>query len=126
MITVDTNIFVYSVDDRERKKQPTAELVVARLPQIRAAVGLQVVGEFQNVAARRLGLSAATGAIEALARGELSYWDALLLASASEAGCTAMLSEDMRHQEAYFGVRVVNPFTVDGGLSPGARSLLEL
>lgn len=38
------------------------------------------------------------------------YYDALLLASAREAGCGHFLSEDLNDGQLYAGVQVVNPF----------------
>jgi predicted nucleic acid-binding protein len=43
-------------------------------------------------------------------RYQVNYWDALLLASASQAGCAWFLSEDLNDGQDYGGVRVVNPF----------------
>jgi hypothetical protein len=40
----------------------------------------------------------------------LSYWDALIVAAASSAGCTRLLTEDLADGAAFGGVRVVNPF----------------
>jgi predicted nucleic acid-binding protein len=43
-------------------------------------------------------------------RYQIDYWDALLLASANQAGCGYFLSEDLNDGRDYGGVRVVNPF----------------
>jgi predicted nucleic acid-binding protein len=40
----------------------------------------------------------------------LSYWDALILASAEEAGCGYLLSEDFQTGRTFGTVTVVNPF----------------
>jgi predicted nucleic acid-binding protein len=40
----------------------------------------------------------------------LSYWDALILHCAKQAGCREVLSEDMQHGQVVDGVRIVNPF----------------
>ena len=102
MITLDTNIFVYLVDDRDPAKQAIAAQVIARAAALRAPVALQVVGEFQNASIRKLRLppfvaaqaarniltgfdvfgaavSDADSALGQLAAGRLSYWDALLI-----------------------------------------------
>lgn len=49
-------------------------------------------------------------AIDLHQRFSLSYWDACVLAAASELGCHTVFSEDMQHGQEYEGVRVVNPF----------------
>jgi predicted nucleic acid-binding protein len=40
----------------------------------------------------------------------LSYWDALIVHTAKQAGCRIVLSEDMQHGQVIDGVRIVNPF----------------
>lgn len=147
MITADTNIFVYLHDEAEPQKRAAARLVVERLTERDASVALQVVGEYQNALRRRLRVppwlaaqeartlleafdvfpptrAAAERALEQLAAGRLSYWDALLLASAAEVGCKTLLSEDMQDASSVFGVRIINPFA-EGGLSPAAREALR-
>jgi len=41
---------------------------------------------------------------------ELSFWDALILAAASAAGCSILYSEDLNAGQTILGVRVQNPF----------------
>jgi predicted nucleic acid-binding protein len=146
MITLDTNIFVYLVDDRDPAKQAIAAQVIARAAALRAPVALQVVGEFQNASIRKLRLppfvaaqaarniltgfdvfgaavSDADSALGQLAAGRLSYWDALLISSARAAGCSALISEDMQDGTTVMGLEIVNPFGRDG-LSDRAQTLL--
>ena len=148
MITGDTNLFIYAIDPKDISKQVAARAIIVRLRQRRASIALQVVGEFQNTALRKLktarpyvaeyavGLlqsfhtfspsrSSAIAALEEMAAGRLSYWDALMLASAAEAGCTTMLSEDMQDGATLLGLEIVNPFAA-GGVSPRAAELLDL
>jgi predicted nucleic acid-binding protein len=40
----------------------------------------------------------------------LSYWDALIVASAHIAGCSVLLTEDVGTSEVLAGVKLVNPF----------------
>ena len=146
--TIDTNILIYAGDFREVAKQPLAAAIV------RAAIGrdcritIQAVMEFYAAARRRLAMTAAAAAIEARRHltlfatigpshsatlraldaaeaGLFSHWDALLLATADEAGCTAALSEDM-HDGARFGNLVVRHPFVGSKLSEAAKQLLEL
>jgi predicted nucleic acid-binding protein len=50
----------------------------------------------------------------ALARDhQLSFYDALIVASAIEAGCDTLFSEDMQHGRSIGGLAIVNPF-LDG------------
>jgi hypothetical protein len=57
------------------------------------------------------------------AAGQASHRDALLVVTAAEAGCTAILAEDLADAATLAGVRVVNPFA-DGSLPPAAGALL--
>jgi predicted nucleic acid-binding protein len=43
-------------------------------------------------------------------RAQVSYWDGLILASAEQAGCKYLLSEDFQAGRTYGEVTVVNPF----------------
>ncbi|MHB1532110.1 PIN domain-containing protein, partial [Acidithiobacillus sp.] len=40
-----------------------------------------------------------------------SFWDALLVATAKEAGVSHLLTEDMQAGRTVLGVRLINPFT---------------
>jgi predicted nucleic acid-binding protein len=42
-----------------------------------------------------------------------SYWDCLLLASASLAGCGLFLTEDMQHERRVFDLQILDPFRID-------------
>lgn len=147
MITLDTNIFIYALDDRFPVKQAVAREVLVRAASLGAPISLQVVGEVQNVAIRKLkmpgfiaaqvgrnilgqfatfapALEDAEIALGQLAAGRMSYWDAILVSCAQRAGCTAMLSEDLRDGAKVLGVEIVNPFA-ENGLSERAGMLLN-
>jgi len=147
VITADTNVLVYVSDDDAPLKQSVAVQVMRRLAGRRQPIGLQVIGELQNVLRRKLRhppVVAATAArnilrsfdiflpteraadeaMNLMAAGRLSYWDALLVMSASEAGVSALLSEDMQDGARFGGVEIINPFGRDG-LSERAREALE-
>ena len=40
----------------------------------------------------------------------ISYWDALIIHSARQAGCSILLTEDLQPGQTIDGVRMVNPF----------------
>ena len=58
--------------------------------------------------------------------GRASYWDALLVATAGEAGCTLILTEDLTDGAVLSGVEIHNPFAAAGGLTARAGRLLDL
>ena len=39
-----------------------------------------------------------------------SFWDALILRSAQQAGCRVLLSEDFQESREIDGIQIVNPF----------------
>ncbi len=45
-------------------------------------------------------------------RSRLSYWDALMVASAQHMRCTLLLTENLQHDQRIDSVRIVNPFMV--------------
>ena len=49
-------------------------------------------------------------ALELQERYRFSFWDALIVAAALEAGCTRLLTEDLQHGQVIEGLRVENPF----------------
>lgn len=63
-------------------------------------------------------------ALDAGLAGRFQFYDALLLATARGAGCAAVISEDMRDGAELDGVRVVAAFGRQGGIGPGALTLL--
>jgi predicted nucleic acid-binding protein len=42
---------------------------------------------------------------------QVSFWDAMVLQSASQIGCRQLFSEDLGHYQFYNSVQVINPFT---------------
>jgi len=144
--TLDTNILVYSMDGGAGRRRQAAIEVIARAALRDCALTLQAISEFFSVAKRKnlmpvdkaaaqasdwldlfpiaiVSKSAARAALATSVAGQLSYWDGLLLATAAEAGCAAILTEDMADGSVLHGVRIVNPFAA-AGLSPEAERLL--
>lgn len=148
-MTIDTNILVHIYDGQDPVRQVSAVAIFDRLMSVRAAVSRQVIGELHNVLQRKLrrpaweaaqaarsvltafetNFPASARAVEdALAfasAGRLSYWDALLVASARDAGCSTLFTEDM-HPGHLLSVEVVKPFDTQGRFSDRARELLNL
>ncbi len=133
---VDTNILVYARDAAFPEKQLRAHEVLSRLWRDRSGrLSVQVCNEYYVRVTRKLkpGLipETAWNDLEALRAWEpvqldfeilrkaretelrygLSWWDALIVASAIRVECAQILSEDLAAGQEYFGVRVVNPLT---------------
>jgi predicted nucleic acid-binding protein len=147
--TLDTNVLVYCVDSAAGRRRELARQVVEAAIGRDCRLTLQAVSEFYAAATRKgtmprseaaaqasdwLDLfpaiagspAAVRAALAAAAAGRAAYWDALLLATAAEGGCGAVLTEDLADGATLEGVRVVNPFGDDGRLSAAAAQLLGL
>jgi len=145
--TLDTNILVYSVDRSSPVKHGAARRIIDLAVHRDCWLTLQAISEFYAAAVRKGRMPAADAAaqasdwldlfpslpasstairtaLSAAASARLSYWDALLVASAAEGGCVAILTEDMADGAVLDGVRVINPFGRDG-LSDAASRLLR-
>ena len=145
--TLDTNILVYSVDLRAGARRDSAAAIIDRAALRDCTLTLQAVSEFFAAVTRKeiLPRSRAADLADALitlfpcvsasplavrtalalaARGRASYWDALLCATAAEAGCTAIVTEDLADGGQLGGLSIINPFTADGGLGTAALRLL--
>ncbi len=131
---LDTNILVYAHDEDEPAKRAIASaqlLSLARSGQL--VLSPQVLQEFYvNVTcklAKPLPRGVARQIVEDLSswcvstgpadvmvafriedEAGISFWDALICASALKAGASAVLSEDLNHGQSIAGVRIENPF----------------
>ena len=129
----DTNVLVYTDDKAAPAKQRIAlDLVAAHRRASTGVISLQVLQEYFVTITRKLrvDLQVARRKVELLAEFDVaapdvaeilgaidlqrlhgfSFWDALVLRSAKQAGCTVLLSEDMQNTREIDGVRIINPF----------------
>ena len=61
-----------------------------------------------------------------MSTGRRGYWNARLVNSAAEAGCTVFFRADKQDTDRVAGVEIVDAFGEAGALSERARQLLEL
>ena len=133
---LDTNIFVYMLDQTDDAKRRRAEQLVRR--GIEAGTGrisYQVVQETLNVVTRRLGFSPSdsrTLLADVLAplwtvhpsrelyerglalrdRYGFSFYDSMIVAGAVESGCVRLYSEDLQHGQRIQSLTIEDPFRV--------------
>ena len=108
---VDTNVLVYLFSDEPEKQQRANELLVSAPPEETLVISTQVIGEFVNVCLRRRLLSEAETAMRLHERYGYAWWDSVLVATALEADCTILYSEDLQDGQVIEGrLRIVNPF----------------
>jgi predicted nucleic acid-binding protein len=124
----DTNILVYAFSDGP-KREPAREALA-----FGGVISAQVLNEFTSISRRKqkrewaeieaalavirarfpdvVPLTAETHAAAlALARDHgFSFYDALIVAAALEAGCDTLCSEDMQDGRAIGGLTIRNPF----------------
>jgi predicted nucleic acid-binding protein len=145
--TLDTNILVYSVDRQAGQRRIVADEIIEKAVLRDCWLTLQAVSEFYAATIRKrlvpasdaaaqaedwmtlfpcaaASPAAVRAALAAAAAGRAYYWDALLVATAAEAGCSFILTEDMADGDSFAGVTVLNPIT-GASLAPEARRLLE-
>jgi predicted nucleic acid-binding protein len=129
----DTNVLVYADDKAAPAKQRQAvELVAEHGLAGTGVVSLQVLQEYFVTVTRKLQVDAkiARRKVELLAEFDvvapdvadvlaaidlhrlngISFWDALILRSAKQAGCKILFSEDMQAAQEIDGIRIENPF----------------
>ena len=129
----DTNILIYTDDDRSPEKQARATgLFEDHQQRDTAVISLQVLQEYYATVTRKLGVDAehAQRKVEMLARGKvirfdardviaaielhrltrISFWDAMIVHAARLAGASVLYTEDLQHGAVLGGVPVVNPF----------------
>jgi len=129
----DTNIIVYSDDRSAPAKQRRAlELLAEHRRAGTGVVSLQVLQEYFVTITRKLHVepSVARRKVELLAEFHVaapqvsdvlaavdlhrlhgfSFWDALILRMAQQAGCRVLFSEDLQNARQVEGIRVINPF----------------
>jgi predicted nucleic acid-binding protein len=133
LIFVDSNVFLYAMDEADPAKQHAARHWRAELwKSRRGRVSFQVLGEFYVNAVRKkpaareearsevrdlLAWSPVIADAALLEQGwkiqdryRLSYWDALIVAAAKASACRYLLTEDLQSGQAVDGIEVVNPF----------------
>jgi len=133
---VDTNILVYAHDRSAGSKHEQAlELIEWLWENHLGCLSVQVLQEFYVVTTQKISkpLEQETamrilrdltqwqihapiaddvlGAIGLKQRYDVSFWDAMILWSAQQLGCSVLWSEDLSEGQAYGNLRVLNPFT---------------
>ena len=133
-VALDTNVLAYAEGTNGAAKKEAALDLIQKLPQGSTVLPAQTLGELFNVLvrkARRPAASARTAilswrdafpvldtsaaviasAADLATDHQLGIWDAMVLASAAEAECRLLLSEDLQEGFTWRGVTVTNPFS---------------
>lgn len=129
---IDTNMLVYCVDRHEPAKRKRARALLKDIQQEGGGViSTQVLQEFYVTATRKLAIDPLVAknmldtpkplelvmidlnlireAIDCSILSQLSFWDALIVASAEKAQCAEVWTEDLNDGQSIRGVQVRNP-----------------
>ena len=134
MTFVDSNVFIYAVDQAVSAKHKKARGIVADVFADGSAyrVSSQVLAEFSSVAVRKLGMATpillallaemgkiahvaidnalVSRAVEIQGIYGIQYYDAQIVAAAERLGCDSILTEDLNDGQMYCGITALNPF----------------
>jgi predicted nucleic acid-binding protein len=137
---LDTNVFVYASDPLADEKRPIAEALIERaLQDGLGVVSFQVVQEFCSVVTRKFAstflpqhlreyiakvfarlcqvqssIHLYQSCLDIAQLTGYSFYDSLILAAASNAGCKTLFTEDLQVGRTVAGVEIVNPFCPSG------------
>jgi predicted nucleic acid-binding protein len=138
VVFVDTNILVYAHDRDAGSKREKAARALDRLWDERLGrLSAQVLQEFYVTVTKKHSTSSARAsarevvsmyapwvqhpttpdtilrATELAELAEVSFWDALILAAAEQAGASQLYSEDLNSGQTIAGVKIVNPLITE-------------
>ncbi|MDR1512306.1 MAG: PIN domain-containing protein [Propionibacteriaceae bacterium] len=136
---VDTNVLVYAYDTGAGDRHEIARQLVGDLGDSQAgAISVQVLQEFYVTLSRKAAVpvppaearrhllalsrwavhaptpSDVIAAAEAAEQHQLSFWDAMILRSARQLGCSTLWTEGLNSGQVIDGVEVANPFRPRG------------
>jgi len=132
-IFIDTNILLYTLDQKNIEKRDMARKIVKKVVEShQPVISTQVIKEFYVVASNKLkadpivvkniihnfhnmeivnnDLDLIEQAIDISILSQLSFWDSLIIAAAEKANCEYVLSEDLNSGQNYRGIKLLNPF----------------
>lgn len=131
--TLDTNVLVYSVDKQSGPRHRLAGRVVVAAARDDCFLTLQTLAEFFTTVSRKNRMPVADAeaqvrdwmelfevvcadgqslqhAMRGMSKHRLSFWDALLWATAKRAGATRIVTEDFQSGQVLEGVEFYDPF----------------
>jgi predicted nucleic acid-binding protein len=135
-IFIDTNILVYILDKYDKNKQKIARKTLENIVENDIAViSTQILQEFYNICTMKLhivplrvkgyvhnyseNLEVVQNSSEIIERGidisiisQISFWDALIIASAEYSKCSEIITEDLNDGQIINGIKIRNPFII--------------
>jgi len=137
VVFVDTNILIYAYDQKAGEKHSRATRALERLwDEQTGRVSVQVLQEFYVTATQKLKTPRASAreivqvytpwvqypttpetvqrASDLCESAHLSFWDALIVASAEQAEASQLYTEDLNAGQVIAGVEIINPLVATG------------
>ena len=134
--SLDANILVYAVDRDPGERHVRSGELMARAARRDCVLTVQALAEFFHATTHKQRFepslagafvrdwldvfdvisadeTALIDAIDAVHEHGLSFWDAMIWATARQAGCSAVLSEDMQDGRRLGGVEFVDPLAAE-------------
>lgn len=132
---IDTNVLVYAYDNQDAQKQQQAKTLLRRLWRAQiGCISIQVLQEFYVTTTRKLAkplnvveasqiisdlglwrihqpqIEDILSAIQIQQRYQLSFWDSMIVRSASRLGCSIIWTEDLNSDQLIEGCKIQTPF----------------
>jgi len=130
---LDINILIYSIDNQAGNRHQTAIALMQDMMTSDCVLTLQSLGEFFHAATRKGKMPKQDAmaqindwmtlfpiihaipttlkmAMHAVDEHQFSFWDAMILETAVQAGVTHLYSEDMQHKQTWKNMTIENPF----------------
>lgn len=133
---IDTNIFIYSFDKTDIKKQEIAkDIICDALDSFNGCISYQVIQEFLNVATQKFKTPLTTNdcckyledvleplcevfssinhykdVLEIKQGWRYSFYDSLIISAALSVNCNILYTEDLQHDQHIRGLTIINPF----------------
>lgn len=134
-VFVDTNILVYLFSETEHTKRDACQQAIDYFDERNLLVwSTQIIQEYYQTLTKKFGLDPILVkrsldlyesfelmtntketidiAIDIQTVNRLSFWDSLILAAASQAKCSFLLSEDMNEGQKIGRVKIISPFNI--------------
>jgi len=132
--SMDTNILIYSIDSQAGERHLRAMEIMQEMMNSDCVLTLQSLAEFFNASTRKGKMPKQEAmaqindwmllfpiahavpttlkmAMKAVQEHQFSFWDAMILETAVQAGVDHLFSEDMQHNQTWKGMVIENPFS---------------
>jgi predicted nucleic acid-binding protein len=133
---LDTNLFIYQLDTEDKRKSVIADQIIRdAVTSSNACISFQVVQECLNTMLKKAqicltaeqaeryleaslkpllriypSISLYRSGLRVQSRYQYSFYDSLIIASALQAGCKKLYSEDLQHGQRIEQLTITNPF----------------